>query len=274
MNNPTPEVSVVMSVYNGENYIRESIDSILNQTFIDYEFIIIDDGSTDSTSKILDQYSKLNPCIRLIKHKNIGLTKSLIVGCNEAKGKYIARQDADDFSYPTRLKEEVSMLNNNEKIILVGTWYTVTYQDSSSVLISYSGSDSAIRRDIFYKNPFCHSSVMFDKKTYDSLSGYNPNYKVSQDLDLWFKMLSVGKAGIVKKNLVKRSIHENCISKSKLSRNQAYNSFKIRKKYLATIDFNASIFTLYIALIYQIVMMLVPNMAAKRISAFVSLIKK
>ncbi len=93
-------------------------------------------------------------------------------------------------------------------------------------------------------------------------------------MDLWFKMLSVGEVGIVKENLVKRLIHENCISKSKLAWNQAYNSYKIRKKYLHAVEFSPSISILHIALIYQIVIMLLPNVVAKKISAYISLIKK
>lgn len=119
--NISPKVSVVMSVYNGEKYLPETIDSILNQTFKDFEFIIINDGSTDKTAKILTSYD--DPRIRIFNQENMGLTKSLNRAISLAKGEYIARMDADDISYPERLKKQVDYLNKNPDIGLVGSKY-------------------------------------------------------------------------------------------------------------------------------------------------------
>ena len=103
-----PKVSVVMSAYNGERYLREAVESILNQTFNDFEFIIIDDGSTNSTGQILSSYAAQDPRIVLIRNReNIGLTKSLNKGLALARGEYIARMDADDVSLPNRFSEQV-----------------------------------------------------------------------------------------------------------------------------------------------------------------------
>ncbi|MGC8880316.1 MAG: glycosyltransferase family 2 protein, partial [Anaerolineae bacterium] len=95
----TPAISVIMAVYNGARYLREAVDSILNQTFTDFEFIIVDDGSTDETPAVLDEYNDPR-IVRLRNAHNLGLTKSLNRGLHVARGRYIARQDADDLSYP------------------------------------------------------------------------------------------------------------------------------------------------------------------------------
>src|SRR5947207_1274318 len=110
-----------MSVYNGENYLAEAIDSILNQTFKDFEFIVIDDGSSDTSLKIIKKYT--DPRIKLISRKNKGLVASLNEGLAKAKGDYIARQDADDVSLPQRLKKEVEYLDAHPKVALVGSNY-------------------------------------------------------------------------------------------------------------------------------------------------------
>jgi glycosyltransferase involved in cell wall biosynthesis len=116
----TPKVSVVMSVYNNESYIREAVESVLNQSFKDFEFIIINDGSTDRTREILTSYT--DERIRLFDQENRGLTISLNRGLSLAKGSYIARMDGDDISDPERFAEEVRFLEQNEKIGLIGTY--------------------------------------------------------------------------------------------------------------------------------------------------------
>ena len=103
-----PLVSVVMSVFNSEEYVSKAIESILNQTFNDFEFIIVNDGSVDGTPDILEKYGKNDKRIKIITHENKGLTKCLNIGINNSSGKYIARQDADDFSYPERIENQVN----------------------------------------------------------------------------------------------------------------------------------------------------------------------
>ena len=119
-----PLVSVIMSVYNGEKYLVQAIDSILNQTYQNFEFIIIDDCSTDNSSHILQEYAQKDSRIKIIKkEKNIGIKgfiKNLNLGISIAKGKYIARMDADDISLPERFQKQVDFLENNPEITLVG----------------------------------------------------------------------------------------------------------------------------------------------------------
>jgi glycosyltransferase involved in cell wall biosynthesis len=119
-----PKVSVVMSVYNGEKYLCEAIDSILNQTFENFEFLIVNDGSTDRTLEILQSYR--DPRIKVINNeRNIGLTASLNKGLKIAKGEYVARMDADDVSFPHRLEQQKAFLDRNPRVAMVGSWAEV-----------------------------------------------------------------------------------------------------------------------------------------------------
>lgn len=118
-----PKISVVMSVYNGERYLGEAVESIFNQTFSDFEFIIINDGSTDRTPEILTEID--DPRAKVINQPNRGLTASLNRAIRLAKGEYIARMDADDISEPTRLERQVEVLDRDPDVVLVACWYEV-----------------------------------------------------------------------------------------------------------------------------------------------------
>jgi len=181
-----PKVSVVMSVYNGERYLREAIDSILNQTFKDFEFITINDGSTDRTSEILESYNDLR--IVLIHQENIGLTKSLNKGIALAKGEYIARQDADDISMPERLEKQISFLEEHKSVALLGTTVKIIDENGSLIHIrKYPCDSSSIKKVIKDDNYFCHGSVVFRKQFFSELGGYREIFSSAQDYDLWLR---------------------------------------------------------------------------------------
>jgi len=183
-----PEVTVLMSVYNGEKYLRESIDSILNQTFKDFEFLIINDGSTDKTAEILKSYS--DPRIEIMNNpKNIGLAKSLNKGLKIAKGKYIARQDADDISLFNRLEIESEFLDTHQEIGLVGTWFTVICDNGDEMINRCPNTKNAlIKKTLLKKNQFAHGSVMFRKKCIEKTGFYRGEFKLSQDYDFWLRI--------------------------------------------------------------------------------------
>lgn len=182
-----PKVSVVMSVYNDELYIREAVESILNQSFRDFEFIIINDGSTDRTREILSSYT--DERIRLFDQENRGLTKSLNRGLSLAKGSYIARMDGDDISETERFAEEVRFLEQNEKIGLVGTFaYRIDEQGRIVSLSKYKTTTEEIREDLWVDCSFCHSSVMFRKICTEEVGMYREKVGPSEDYDLWFRI--------------------------------------------------------------------------------------
>ncbi len=173
-----------MAVYNGREYLGEAIDSILNQTFKTFEFIIINDGSDDDTLSILSAYNDKR--IRIINNgKNIGLSKSLNIGILNAKGLFIARMDADDISHPSRFQQQVQILENNKNIGICGTWFKILNQD---VFYKYPVSDIDIKLSLLFHNPICHSSVLIRKECIDNLNlFYDENVRYAQDYDLWIR---------------------------------------------------------------------------------------
>lgn len=188
-----PKISVVMSCYNEEDTVALAIDSILNQTEQDYEFIIVDDGSTDHTAAIVESYQQKDNRIRLIKNTtNLKLAASLNKGVAAAEGTYIARMDADDLCEPTRLALQLNFLEKNPRVDVLGT--NVFYvQNQKGIGLS----DLPLTNDTIYKNRYqktvlIHPSVMFRKATFAQLGGYDPNMPWAEDKDLWLRWM--GKA--------------------------------------------------------------------------------
>lgn len=188
----TPVVSVVMSVYNGEKYLRQSIESILNQTFTDFEFIIINDGSTDSTKDIVESYQ--DPRIVFSSRTNKGLVASLGEGIEKARGQYIARQDDDDISGKDRLKKTMEALKANPGVGLIGSArQNIDEAGNKLDIVTMPLSDADIRLYLHYHNPFCHGSIMFKKADYIVVGGYEEGFVPAEDYRLWAKLLEVTK---------------------------------------------------------------------------------
>ncbi len=208
-----PKVTVLMSVYNGEKYLREAINSILNQTFKDFEFLIINDGSTDRTAEILQSYQDSR--IKITNNeKNIGLTKSLNKGLKMAKSEYIARMDADDRSFPKRLGEEVELLDTNPKVGLVGTCYEITDEDDKSFGIAKCPiTDKEIRRRLLEGNAFGHGSVMFRRECIDNIGSYRPEFRYGQDFDLFLRISEKYGVANISEPLYKFRISLNSLQK-------------------------------------------------------------
>jgi len=195
-----PRVSVLMSVHNGERYLREAIESILSQTFLDFEFIIVDDASRDGTPEILEKYAKQDERVRLLLNfRNRGLTRSLIRGLNVAQGEYLARQDADDLSLPTRLERQVDLLEHHPEVDVVGTWSAHIDVDGRVFGRTHVvNTTEAIREALSQgKTPFCHGSVMMRTAALEAVGGYDESFPVSQDFELWHRMLHAGRRLVV-----------------------------------------------------------------------------
>jgi glycosyltransferase involved in cell wall biosynthesis len=183
-----PLVSVIMSVYNGERYLREAIESTLKQTFRDFEFLIINDGSTDGTAEILKSYH--DPRIKIINNKkNIGLTKSLNKGLRFAKGEYIARQDADDVSAPYRLEKEVNFLETHRNYAVVGTFVKILNEDSEVIAcLDRLTEDIQIRERLGTDNCITHGSAVIRKKCLLDRGFYDESIVRAQDYELWLRL--------------------------------------------------------------------------------------
>ena len=186
----SPIVTVVMSVFNEEKTISRAIESIIEQVFYDWEMIIIDDASSDSTSDILKNYTKKDERINFIcNEKNLGLAASLNRGIRLARGKYIARMDADDFSYRERLKKQIDFLEKNQDIDVLGTGAELIDKDGAH--LSYMlmpEHHQEICNIIHKKNPFFHSSVVMKKEFINRAGGYNERLRKAQDYELWGRM--------------------------------------------------------------------------------------
>jgi len=206
-------VSVVMAVYDGERYLREAIESILGQTFQDFEFIIVDDASTDSTPLVLDSYTDPR-IVRLRNSQRMGLARSLNRGLEISRGELVARQDADDVSLPERLATQVDYLQRHTSIGLLGTAYhAVDSQGRHIATYRMPPADTTIRWAILFDNAFCHTSVMFRRELLDtSGSAYNESLPYSQDYDLWARWLRYTRAANLRAPLVLFRTHESSTS--------------------------------------------------------------
>jgi len=192
-----PKISVIMSVYNGEKYLAQSIESILNQTFKNFEFIIIDDASQDKSLKILKKYAHRDKRIKLLSNKkNMGLTKSLNKGLEQASGKYIARQDADDISLPMRFEMQVAFLENHKSYGIIGN-NSYIIDEYGKIIGKFNRplTHNNIVKKMLIDNQLVHSSLMIRKSLFEKFGYYNENYRVAQDYELLIRLLCVTKIG-------------------------------------------------------------------------------
>ena len=175
-----------MSVFNAEEFLRPSLESILHQTYRDFELILIDDGSADRTADIIKEYE--DPRIRLVRQVNHKLVYSLNKGCELARGEFIARMDADDISIPSRFEKELTLLNTNDNLGVVGGFFSYIDEASSkptgTVIISPT-KHLDLRRTIYINNPFAHGSTMYRKDAFEQAGGYRDTYGPTEDYDLW-----------------------------------------------------------------------------------------
>jgi glycosyltransferase involved in cell wall biosynthesis len=198
-----PPVTVLMPAYNAAEYISEAIDSILNQTFNDFELLIINDGSSDETASILSSYKDLR--IKVITQENRGLVQSLNKGLRIAEGKYIARFDADDICYPERLQLQYDFLTQNKDYIIVGGDADYTDKNGNYIFTFESSyyEDNAIRKSDWSECPFIHSSVMFLKQSVLDAGCYNAKALTFEDHLLWKKLSRFGKMKNLHQSLIK-----------------------------------------------------------------------
>lgn len=204
----TPLISVVMSAYNAEKYLSEAIDSILNQTFTDFEFIIIDDGSTDGTPNILKTYKDKR--LRIISQENMGLAKSLNRGLRVSKGRYIARLDADDIALPNRLTTQYSFMESHPECVASGTGAMIIDEKGRDL---YSKEMPLAWHDIQAmlpcQSPFFHSAVIFRRDPALACGGYfekiphHYNIQQFEDIVLWNKLTKYGELRNLETMLIK-----------------------------------------------------------------------
>jgi glycosyltransferase involved in cell wall biosynthesis len=211
-----PTVSVILSVYNGANFLSEAVDSVLRQTLPDFEFVIVDDASTDDTASFLASIADRR--VRIIRNPvNLGLTCSLNLALREARGRYVARLDHDDVALPNRLEKQKVFLDDNPDVCLVGSWaeYIDAFGKSKGVWKTPTSPES-VARDMLRGNCFIHPSAMFRRDAVENVGGYNETLRYSQDYDLWLRMLDHGLGANIPECLVRYRIHPGQITSKKL----------------------------------------------------------
>ena len=221
-----------MSVFNGERYLREAIDSILKQTYANFEFLIINDCSTDSSLDIIKSYSDKR--ILLIDNReNLGLTKSLNKGLAIANGGYIARMDADDISNEHRFERQMNHFEKHQDLVILGTQARIINEHSQLLkgpaFNKLPLSCEAVRFYCMINNPFVHSSIMMRKDIIlDKYGGYDTTFRTSQDYDLWTRVVYENRSENLDECLLDLRIHSNSISAnySKKSMNSLASMYK------------------------------------------------
>jgi len=204
-----PLVSVVMSVFNGERFLREAIESILSQTFSDFEFVIVNDGSTDGTASILDSYERSDPRVRVFHQENRGSAASDNRGCALARGKYIAHLDQDDVAPPDRLDRQVAFLENHEKVgLLGGAVEGIDDQGRRLFLEQLPLEDASIRAALrSFSFPLVHPALMMRKQAFDATVGYRAQFLRAEDYDLSLRIIEGWEVANLPDVVLRKRIH-------------------------------------------------------------------
>lgn len=224
-----PKVSVLMPAYNAEKYIAEAIESILSQTFKDFEFIIIDDASTDNTWKLIKQHAKKDKRIRAYRNeKNLNIAGTLNKGIKLAKSEIIARMDADDISLPARLSEQYKYLTDHKNVAVIGGDIILIDEDGNTLhKRTYEHNSKKMKKNIFRYLPFAHPTTMYRKNVVEEFGLYDKSKSPSEDMDLWIKIGTKHDFGSISKPIFKYRTFLKSSSNKKL-RWVEINTIKMR----------------------------------------------
>lgn len=215
--NETPPLSVIMSVYNGERFLRPAIDSILAQTFAHFEFIILDDGSRDATQQIIADYAQRDSRVRPIIRENRGLVASLNQLLAESRAPLVARMDADDICHPERFARQIAFLEANPDYGVVGSWSEDIDEQANAWKIK--GADHPVTHEDFLHNIrfggplLVHPAVMYRKDIVLAQGGYHKAFLHCEDLDLWLRLASVTRIGNIPIRLIRYRHYDDQVSK-------------------------------------------------------------
>ncbi len=209
-----PKVSVLTSVYNCDNYIEKCIDSILSQTFADFEYVILNDGSTDQTRNILEKYTDSR--LQIIHQKNLGISKSLNKGVSLCCADLIAHIDADDYADPYWLEKQLAFMEQNQDVVFCGSRFQELFNEQlTPQSYPFIESDNEIRKSLCFMNCVPHSFTIFRKPSLLKAGGYDPNLIIAHDYDLWIRLLGQGKGHNLNEILGVFRLHEASISSQK-----------------------------------------------------------
>lgn len=236
----SPTISVLMPAYNAEKYLAAAVESILNQNHSDFELIIIDDGSTDSTGKIIQNYAKKDRRVAAVQNEHQGICPTLNRGVEIAHGQYIARMDADDWSYPQRLARQFNFMESQPKVVICGGQIEICDENLKTLNTrGYPTTDKEIRKKIFRLNPFAHPATMYRTEAARKVGGYNPHLQDVEDYDFYFRLGKLGQFANLSQTVLKLRIHPSSISSQKISRQARLNLY-VRLKAMAEYGYKTS----------------------------------
>jgi glycosyltransferase involved in cell wall biosynthesis len=247
-----PLVSIVMPVHNAEAVVADAVDSILEQTLKDFEFIIVDDGSSDDSGKILRKYAEQDKRIKLYFQPQSGLIASLNKHCRLARANYIARMDADDISLPTRLEKQLRFLETHPAIGVLGTWIRdVDHHRKPIIEWPVPADPSVVRWFLFFGNCIAHSSVMMRRDLLERLGYYRPEAIYVEDYDLWIRAAEVTGVANIPEVLVEYRVSEGSVSARNLEV-QERNAYKLRRELTGRFVSGGDIPSLHRAYVFKI----------------------
>lgn len=233
--NKNIELSVLMPVYNGEKYLKESIESILTQTYREFEFIIINDGSTDKSLEIIEYYSSLDNRIKVISRENKGLVYSLNEGVKLSTGRYIARMDADDISYKDRFQKQIDYLLDNQDVYILGTFVEAIGNSEKKEFIenyfNQTWDENSAKERIKECCMILHPTAMIKREALIELKGYRNKYNIMEDDDLWIRAFKKGyKISNYSEVLLKYRLHNESKSNTERDDSDIYLKQKINMR--------------------------------------------
>lgn len=210
-----PRLSVVMSVYNGEPFVADAIECILAQTYRDFEFILINDGSKDGSLAIMQDYAARDPRIRIIDQENTGLTIALRRGVDAATGDYIARMDVDDVSLPHRFEKQMALIDANPDLVAVTSDVEHFLDDGTiDATAKFHRDPRLLPLLLCFTNVIGgHGQMIYSREAYHKAGGYDPDYNYAEDYDLWTRLADVGPFATVPETLYRyRKGHDSVSS--------------------------------------------------------------
>ncbi len=211
-----PKISVLLPVYNGEAFLAETLHSLINQTFENFEIIAVNDGSTDRSASILKKYQNFDSRIKIVNQENKGLVAALNNAVQVAQGEYLARIDADDIALPRRFEFQKKVLDNKHNCILVASNFDVINEDGEVIYNdSVPTKKSDIMRAMLFRNPIAHGSIMMRRSAFIEAGGYNPDCGPTEDYELWSKMVHLGDICVLPQTLFRWRINPDGITSTK-----------------------------------------------------------
>lgn len=254
---PQPEISILMSVYNGGIFLAPALESMLGQTFSDFECILIDDASTDSTSQVLADFAARDSRVQVIKNStNLGLTASLNKGLAFSKGRYIARMDADDIALPGRFMTQYWFMEEHPDVAACGSWISVIDEQGQllgekNLALSYED----IKKKMLFNNQFIHSTLFFRADILKENGGYNEFFKKSQDYELMLRLSSKYPVVNLREKLLQFRLYKSSLSWM----NSDQQKYAIKARWLAIRKYHFPFFRGLVQICFRFLWLVVPK---------------